>query len=264
MDLSTQADKKGEAHITKAVIEDAPKMSQEEEIQRLQQELSNAEQALSNFTHALTQDLRGFLRTISVNLHEVMTNPDNHLSTSGKDELGKVAGTVKRMGLMIDGLFQMATLTKPTPKLERLNLSDLLRHIELDVKHRHVGAVKLEVEEGVTGLGDERLTTAAIERLLDNAYRYALSAAEPTVKFGCSEMNDRKAYFIQDNGPGFPPHQAHRIFEPVERLTSGQGAGVGLTTVKRLIERMGGKVWASSQPGKGATFFFTLAPGDDD
>lgn len=115
----------------------------------------------------------------------------------------------------------------------------------------------LEVEEEVMVFGDPHLMELAVEKLLDNAIRFASQARDPKVKFGSALVNDKRTFFVTDNGPGFSPNQASRIFEPVMRLNESAG-GVGLAMVKRIIERHDGKVWAQSQPGKGATFTFVL------
>lgn len=233
--------------------EDREASSQDE----ISEKLRLIEKELESLTSSVSKDFRGHLRGISVSIHETLTCDQSRLDAHCREELVKIGETVKRMGLMIDGLLKVSALTRMPVQLEELDLSYLAAKAGVDVRRRHIGEVKLKVEEGLVGYGDVRLVASALDQLLDNAFRFALTSPSPLVEVGATEVNERTAFWIKDNGPGFAPSQARRIFEPVEKL-SGSGAGIGLSSVKRIIERMGGRVWAQSTPGSGATFFFTL------
>jgi light-regulated signal transduction histidine kinase (bacteriophytochrome) len=114
---------------------------------------------------------------------------------------------------------------------------------------------------GLRVRADPTLLEAALFNLLDNAWKFSSKAAHPRVEFGQAESPRGPAYFVRDNGAGFDMRHARRLFGVFQRMHTQEefpGTGVGLATVQRIIQRHGGHIWAESEPGKGATFFFTL------
>jgi signal transduction histidine kinase len=109
--------------------------------------------------------------------------------------------------------------------------------------------------------GDPDLLGVAVGNLLQNAWKYTRKTEETEIAVGMKASTDGTIYYVEDNGVGFAQEGADRIFQPFQRLHSQQdfpGTGVGLATVRRIINSHGGRVWAESTPGKGATFYFTL------
>jgi signal transduction histidine kinase len=109
--------------------------------------------------------------------------------------------------------------------------------------------------------GDPPLVRALLENLLGNAWKFTRRTESPRVELGREDHEEGPAWFVRDNGDGFDPADAHRLFRPFERLHSAtdfEGSGVGLTTVARVAALHGGRTWAEGAPGKGATFWFTL------
>ena len=114
----------------------------------------------------------------------------------------------------------------------------------------------MNVEPGLHAVGDATLIRLLLQNLLDNAGKFC-GDKRPCIEVGRSD----EAFFVRDHGIGFDPKHAHRLFKPFERLHregAYPGTGIGLANVRRIAERHGGRVWAESAPGKGATFFFTL------
>src|SRR5207244_154245 len=110
---------------------------------------------------------------------------------------------------------------------------------------------------------DPRLLQIVLENLLGNAWKFTRQQPHPKVELGKTVVEGESAYFIRDNGVGFDPSFADRLFQPFQRLHTQaefEGTGVGLATTKRIIERHGGRLWSESTPNQGATFFFTLHP----
>jgi light-regulated signal transduction histidine kinase (bacteriophytochrome) len=104
----------------------------------------------------------------------------------------------------------------------------------------------------------------ALENLLDNAWKFSSLSDQALVAFGRTEGDGEAAYFVRDTGAGFDMDYAHQLFQPFRRLhteAAFTGTGIGLVTVKRIVERHGGRIWAKAEAGKGATFFFTLDAG---
>jgi light-regulated signal transduction histidine kinase (bacteriophytochrome) len=108
--------------------------------------------------------------------------------------------------------------------------------------------------------GDEQLLTILMDNLLSNAWKYTSKATNTFIEFGHQEVSNERVYFVKDNGVGFDTRYATKIFEVFQRLHSNEfeGTGIGLATVKRIINRHSGRIWADSQPDRGSTFFFTL------
>ena len=119
------------------------------------------------------------------------------------------------------------------------------------------------MQEGLAANADPRLTKVVLENLLGNAWKFTANAARPTVQFGAESRGEGPVYFVRDNGAGFDMAYATKLFRPFQRLhgeAEFPGTGIGLATVRRIIDRHGGRVWAESAVGLGATVYFTIPP----
>jgi light-regulated signal transduction histidine kinase (bacteriophytochrome) len=109
--------------------------------------------------------------------------------------------------------------------------------------------------------GDAKLLNIVMENLIDNAWKYSGNIEKTVIEFGVTEKEGKPVYFIRNNGQGFDMAYAEKLFIPFQRLPGTEeimGHGIGLATVERIIRRHGGRIWAESEPGKGATFYFNL------
>lgn len=116
------------------------------------------------------------------------------------------------------------------------------------------------IAAGIAVDGDAALLRVVLNNLIGNDWKYSGKRDETVIEFGVTTVDGKLGYFVRDNGPGFDMAHAGRLFIPFQRLPGSdfEGHGIGLATVGRIVKRHGGKVWAESQPNKGATFFFTL------
>jgi light-regulated signal transduction histidine kinase (bacteriophytochrome) len=122
--------------------------------------------------------------------------------------------------------------------------------------------VDLRVRPGVHVMADPALLRIALENLLANAWTFTSKVTAGCIEFGLLQAEGRSTYFVRDNGAGFDMADAHRLFSPFQRLhlmSEYPGTGIGLATVRRIIHRHGGTIWAESNPGQGACFYFTLS-----
>ena len=117
-----------------------------------------------------------------------------------------------------------------------------------------------QITPGIVASGDADLLSALLDNLVGNAWKFTGSQEGAVIEFGVAEREGRPVYFVRDNGPGFEMALADKLFIPFQRLpgTDVEGHGIGLATVDRIVRRHGGRVWAESEQGRGATFFFTL------
>jgi signal transduction histidine kinase len=120
--------------------------------------------------------------------------------------------------------------------------------------------VTFRIAEKIEVNGDAGLLRIVLDNLIGNAWKFTCNRDGTVIEFGVTEVKGKPAYFVRDNGPGFDKADADKLFVPFKRLHKSDfpGHGIGLSTVERIIRRHGGRVWAEGEPGKGATFYFTL------
>ncbi len=143
-----------------------------------------------------------------------------------------------------------------------MDLSQLCRDTAEALSEAEPGRhVDLTVEEGLVVQGDRALLSTVMQNLLENAWKFTANGDGGCVECGRAETDGETRYHVQDNGAGFDMAYANKLFAPFQRLHARdefEGTGIGLATVQRIIHRHGGRIWAESAPGEGATFYFTL------
>lgn len=224
--------------------------------QEFLEELKRQNEELASFSSAVAHDLRGPLRAINGFGQILAEEYASALDEDGRDALDRLRKAARKMNKLIEGLLALAGVSQAELHLADVDLSALAQKIAVDVP-----AVRFEIEPGMVVVADERLMMAALENLLGNAIKFSSLAEEPLVRFDRVDTETGKAFRVQDNGIGFNPAYGEKLFKPFERLHSEQefaGSGIGLSTVQRIIQRHNGTIWAESQPGEGATFYFTL------
>jgi len=145
---------------------------------------------------------------------------------------------------------------------EKLDLSAVAKSIAAELQEAEPGRrVEFVIESDLNAVGDSQLLRAAIENLLRNSWKYTSAHLQARIEFGKSRQDGKSSFFVRDDGAGFDPRYADRLFGAFQRLhaaTEFPGTGVGLATVQRIIHRHGGEIWAEGAVEKGATFYFTL------
>lgn len=226
-------------------------------------QLATANKELESFAYSVSHDLRSPLNTIH-GFSQLLAKIDaEHISEKGKHYLNRIGVGVMQMGELIEGLLTLAHLSREQLKSECVDLSVLARRIENDCREREPERqVQMNIHDGLTAHGDPRLLSAVLQNLLANAWKFSSKKPQARIEVG-SELGAEgdTIFFVRDNGAGFDMAFTHKLFGTFERLHSPgdfPGTGIGLATVKRVIERHGGRVWAEGKPNGGATFFFTL------
>ena len=162
------------------------------------------------------------------------------------------------MNALIDALLQLAQANRGQIQRSRVDVSALAEDVVADLRQRDPDrAVRVTVAAGMVVPCDGELLRAVLVNLIGNAWKFTGKVLEPAIDIGTVA----DAFYVRDNGAGFPGDRADQLFRPFGRLHDSSdfpGTGIGLTTVQRIIDRHGGRVWATSEPGRGATFSFTL------
>jgi signal transduction histidine kinase len=226
-------------------------------------ELLTANQELEGFTFATSHDLRGPLGRINSFSALLEQEYRDRLSGNGLLFLGFIRQNATRLMHLVDDLLSHARAARSGLELQTVDLLAQVRSVleERAGDLREAGAeVRLELAP-MQVIGDPQALNQALGNLVENALKYSVGTTAQVITIGGEKDGDRCRLWVRDNGIGFDMAYHDRIFEIFRRLhtySEYEGSGVGLALVKRAIERMGGKVWAESQPGQGATFFLEL------
>jgi signal transduction histidine kinase len=240
----------------------------EARVEQRTRELEVSNQELEAFSYSVSHDLRAPLRTIDGFSLALQEDFSDKLNEEGRDYIVRVRNGVQRMGSLIDALLQLSRVTRTEVQREQVNLSQLatlvFNELQAATPDRDVLFI---AQPGVLVEADPRLVRIALENLIGNAYKFTSRTEGSKVIFGSEPGRDQHAghtvYFIRDNGAGFDMHYVDRLFTAFQRLHGDRdfkGSGIGLATVSRIIRRHHGTIWAESEIGHGATFYFTLAP----
>jgi signal transduction histidine kinase len=223
--------------------------------------VANAE--LDSFSYAVSHDLAAPLRGIQGFAELALRKAGASLDGEGRRYLALVASNAVQMRQLIDDLLRLSRISRAELRREKVNLSLLAAEIFDQLKLSAPGRpVEIQMAEDVTAVGDRGLLRAVLENLLSNAWKYTSKREKAQISFASTPAEASPTYSVRDNGAGFDMSLANKLFQPFQRLHSADefpGSGVGLTTVQRIIHRHGGRIWAESEPDKGAAFHFTLA-----
>jgi signal transduction histidine kinase len=228
----------------------------EESARRLAEELQLANHELHGFTYSVSHDLRGPLRAIMSTSQILLEECGEALDDEHVKMLERQVFNAKRLATIIDELLKLARVSRVEMAFTQLDLSTIALDVIEEVRETFPSLdLQFRVEPNLTAVGDQLLVRLLLLNLIGNAAKFSPQGGELILS------RNERAFYITDAGIGFDMAHATRMFEPFERLVSDTdfpGTGIGLANVKRIVERHGGEVWAESEPGKGATFFFTL------
>jgi DNA-binding response OmpR family regulator len=226
-------------------------------------ELERKNQELEAFSYSVSHDLRAPLRSIDGFSQALLEDYEGRLDDTASDYLRRVRAAAQRMGELIDDLLELSQVGRAELHRDLVNLSAVAESVAADLSGR-VGDrhVKFVVQPGLEVHADSRLMRAVLENLLGNAWKFTSKVQSAVVEFGAEDRDGATVYFVRDNGSGFDMKYADKLFSPFQRLHSEAefpGTGIGLATVHRIVDRHGGRVWASGAVGQGATVSFTIS-----
>src|SRR5437867_5305578 len=217
---------------------------------------------LEAFSYAVSHDLRGPLAAFDAMSEQLLTQNRSQLDRAAAENLDRMREASKRMTSVFDGLQMLFRLTSGEIKREEVDVSALAAQVvdQLRAEHRD-HEVQVDIAPEVTVSGDRRLVRILVGNLIDNAWKFSALRRSPVVTIGRETVDGESRVFVKDNGVGFDMIDSHRLFGAFQRLHSQSdfpGAGIGLATARRIVNRHGGKIWAEGAVGEGATFYFIL------
>jgi PAS domain S-box-containing protein len=252
-----------------AIVDITQRKQAEEQINKLNEtlkshsaELESSNQELEAFTYSVSHDLRAPLRSVEGFTRALLDDYAQILGERGQDYLKRMRGAADKMKQLIEDLLNLSRLARTEMKREETDLGALAQTIAGDLqKSQPERKVEFKIENKLVANVDRRLLEIALGNLLGNAWKFTSKQSEARIEFTTTEKNGETVYLVKDNGVGFDMTYANRLFIPFQRLHSTDefpGTGIGLATVKRIIDRHGGRIWAEAGVEKGANFFFTL------
>lgn len=232
-------------------------------------ELDALNQSLESFVYSVSHDLKTPLRGVEGYSRLLESDYADRLDAEGMLFLANIRDGVARMGELIDDLLAYSRMERRKLNPDRLDLTALVHRV---LKHKKAdsAAAKLEIVAELpplTAIGDADGISLVLRNLLENAIKFSARESHPRIEIGACRSDDKVRLWLRDNGIGFDMKYHDRIFEifqRLHRLEDYPGTGIGLALVKKAMQRMGGRVWAESAPGEGATFFLELDAAPDD
>ena len=232
---------------------------------RLQQdnaELAAVNKELEAFSYSVSHDLRAPLRAIDGFSQALMEDAGPQLNGEHLSHLKRVRQAAQRMGLLIDDLIKLARVTRSELKIADVDLTAIAQQTVSNLQDAAPERqAEIVIAPNLHAKGDPTLMQVALDNLMNNSWKFTAPRTPARIEFGRTQIEGRPAYYVRDNGVGFDMSYASKMFGAFQRFHDARefaGTGIGLATVQRIIHKHGGRIWAESQPGNGATFYFTL------
>lgn len=216
------------------------------------------------FSHAVAHDLRSPLQSISGLALLLLRDRSLGLPEQAVSRLTRIKETVNHMDRMIAGLLSLSRITREPFARRDVDLAHFARETARGLADRDPHrVVDLVIAPAAMAKADPHAAEVAVENLVQNAWKFTSTRDRARIEFGVRRFPDEDVFHVTDDGVGFDMTVATKLFQPFSRLDNSrgfEGSGIGLATVRRIVERHGGRIWAESAPGRGTTIYFTLAP----
>ena len=219
-----------------------------------------------SFSYTVSHDLRAPIRVVEGFAKILKEDYGRQLDRIGNDHLDRVLGAAARMNSMIDALLALSQLSSRPLSRQPVNLSQLAGYVVDDLRRQAPErVVTVNIEAGLQTQGDPTLLRVVLENLLGNAWKYSAKKPNAQIWLERQLLEGQVVYTVRDNGAGFDMRFADRLFGVFQRLHSANdfpGTGIGLASVRRIVGRHGGEIWAESAVDRGSSFHFTLPAGN--
>lgn len=240
------------------MLKDLQRAQQDLEDKRTRLTRKNAE--LERFTYTVSHDLRSPLITIKGFAGMIRREIEKGKYNRVQGDLQRIENAADKMAELLEGLLELSRIGRIANKVEEIPMTELTKKI-VELLHEGILAknIQLEIQEDMPKVfGDRNRIGEVIQNLIENGIKF-MDKTEGKIKVGYLLMNEEPVYFVKDNGVGIDPQYHTKIFGLFDKLdTNGEGSGIGLALVKRIVEYHSGKIWVASEPGQGACFFFTI------
>jgi PAS domain S-box-containing protein len=235
----------------------------EARVQERTADLERVNQNLESFTFSVSHDLRAPLRAMSGFSQALVEDYGELLDQTGRDYTAHIQAATEQMAALIDDLLHLSREARAEVHLGPVDLSAEVAAIIADLQARDPGRkVRFAVEDGVRVVADRTLIRTVLQNLIENAWKFTSKRDDALIEFGTTSAEDAgTCCFVRDNGAGFDPEYADKLFQPFQRLhamADFPGTGIGLASAAGIIQRHRGRIWAQGAVGSGATFYFTL------
>jgi light-regulated signal transduction histidine kinase (bacteriophytochrome) len=228
--------------------------------------LAECRREIESLTYTIAHDLRAPLRSIEGFATALSEDCGAALNEDGRRYLQHVVAASQKMSVMLEGLLSLARIYRAEMQSVPLELASVVHGLVERLRAAEPArAVAVAIGDNMAAEGDSRLLTAALEALLQNAWKFTRGREPARIEFGVQPATP-PVYFVRDNGVGFDMRYADKLFQPFQRLHAErefEGTGIGLALAQRVIRRHGGRIWVEAAPDRGATFYFTLAAGSE-
>jgi len=217
---------------------------------------------LEAFSYSVSHDLRGPLVAFDGLSKAMLEDYGGELDAKATANLERMREASARMTSVFDGLQMLFRLTRGEIRREELDISTMATKVADEMREADPDSpTQVEVMPGIVASGDRRLVQILVANLINNAWKFSRTSPSPRITVGLETVGGESRVFVRDNGVGFDMIDSHRLFGAFQRLHSQSefpGAGIGLATARRIVNRHGGRVWAEGAVGEGATFYFVL------
>jgi len=242
-------------------------MEANQALQALNVDLERTNRDLQSFATSIAHDLRTPLRALAGYSAALMEDCADELGDVGCDYAERIEAAAQHMGQLLDALLQLTTVAQAKIKLQQVDLGVDGASIAEELQRESPGRrVRFIIQQPAWVLADRFLIRTVLQNLLDNAWKFTSGRDDALIEFGTAPAGDgRVCCYVRDNGAGFDPAYADKLFQPFQRLHTTRefpGTGIGLAIVRQIVERHGGRAWAEGAVGAGAMFFFTLQAAD--
>ena len=231
-------------------------------LKRRAAELSTSYSELETVTQLLSQDIQTPLHAVNGYTDLLLNEYGDKIDRTGKNYLTLLDTGVHRINLLLDNILLLSNISRKQMWLQRVDLSACAQQVVDDLRKTQPDRkVEVRIQENLQEWADQGFMKQVLHNLIENSWKFTSRRERPTIEFGVLHDKEHLVYFVRDNGTGFDVKEIDRLFSPfqtVQGKNDFEGKGVGLAVVHRIIQRHGGKVWAESEKGKGAVFYFKL------
>jgi signal transduction histidine kinase len=234
-----------------------------DELERANEELLTANREQHEFAYSIAHDLRSPLRALDGFSLAILDDYGDSLDETGRDYLARIRAASQRLAELLDAQLALAKIGHRPVEFGEVDVTALARRTVERLRREDPSRdVEFTAADGLTARTDAEIAGLVLTLLLDNAWKFTSKKARAHVEVGSEDRDGEQIFFVRDDGVGFDEAYASKLFQPFERLHSVEeyvGTGIGLASVRRVLDRVGGRCWAEGEVGKGAVAWFTLS-----